>query len=357
MSLHADPTPRTIIMGVLNITPDSFSDGGKFFDNKLAVEQGLKLYEQGADIIDIGGESTRPGAPRVSPEEEQYRILPVVGALSRAGISVSVDTMNASTAILASEHGATYINDVSGGLADFFMAKAVVETGTTFIASHWRGHSVDMDNAALYKDAPSDIVRELAERAEALRAEGVAADKLILDPGLGFAKNEDHNWQMLGRLDELKALGYPLLIGASRKRFLAALLPEESSMEDRDNATVAVSVLAANAGVWGVRVHDVARTVSALRVVDSWHGGGKADPRHRARLGDGVIDRVIDSQRDAELSELEFDLDTELALASELKQEEITRLSMRAELRQEREAAIAALAAEATRERSTGVES
>lgn len=266
---------RTLIMGILNVTSDSFSDGGNYLDTDAAVKKGMELLEQGADIIDIGGESTRPGAERVTAEEEQIRILPVIGALVRQGAVISVDTMNAATAILAVERGATYINDVSGGLADFFMPKVVAQSGAKYIASHWRGHSVDMDTQAVYKDAPSDITRELQDRVDALLAEGIAPENLILDPGLGFAKNSEHNWQMLGRLDELQELGFPLLIGASRKRFLASLLPENASMEDRDSATVAVSVLSARAGAWGVRVHDVARTYGALRVLESWNAGAR----------------------------------------------------------------------------------
>jgi dihydropteroate synthase len=268
---------RTLIMGILNVTTDSFSDGGQYLDTRAAIDHGMQLMEEGADIIDVGGESTRPGAERVSVEEEQFRVLPVIQTLARSGAVVSVDTMNAATAILAVEYGATYINDVSGGLADFFMPKVVAESGAKFIASHWRGHSVDMDNQAIYKDAPTDITRELSQRVDALLEAGIAADNLILDPGLGFAKNEEHNWQMLSRLDELQALGYPLLIGASRKRFLAALLPEDASMDDRDAASVAVSVLAAQAGVWGVRVHDVTRTRGSLRVLDSWRKGSAHD--------------------------------------------------------------------------------
>lgn len=263
----------TLIMGIVNVTPDSFSDGGKFLDANEAIKHGMKLAEEGADILDVGGESTRPGAVRITAEEEQLRVLPVIGALVRQGMTVSVDTMNAATAILAVERGAKYINDVSGGLADFFMPKVVAQSGAHYIASHWRGHSVEMDTQAIYKDAPSDITRELAARVDVLLAEGIAKDKIILDPGLGFAKNEEHNWQMLGRLDELMALGYPLLVGASRKRFLASLLPDTASMEDRDSATVAVSVLAARSGAWAVRVHDVARTRAALRVLGSWEKG------------------------------------------------------------------------------------
>ena len=267
------PRHRTLIMGVLNVTPDSFSDGGIYLDTEAAIRRGIELVEEGADIVDVGGESTRPGAARVTLEQEQLRIIPVIGALARAGVKVSVDTMNASTALQAVDFGATYINDVSGGIADFFMARVVRESDATFIASHWRGHSVEMDAQALYKDAPSDITRELGDRVTALLADGVRPEQLIVDPGLGFAKNAEHNWQMLGRLGELKALGYPLLVGASRKRFLSSLLPDDATMEDRDAATVAVSVLAAQAGAWGVRVHAVARTYAALRVLESWEHG------------------------------------------------------------------------------------
>ncbi len=274
----APPTPqaprhRTLIMGVLNVTPDSFSDGGDYLDTEAAIKRGMELVEQGADIVDVGGESTRPGAARVTLEQEQLRIIPVVGALARAGVTVSVDTMNASTALQSIDYGAKYINDVSGGIADFFMARVIRESGATFIASHWRGHSVEMDAQALYKDAPSDISRELGERVAALIADDIRPEQLIVDPGLGFAKNAEHNWQMLGRLGELKALGFPLLVGASRKRFLSSLLPDNATMEDRDAATVAVSVLAAQAGAWGVRVHAVARTYAALRVLESWEQG------------------------------------------------------------------------------------
>lgn len=267
------PHHRTLIMGVLNVTPDSFSDGGDYLDTAAATKRGVELVEQGADIVDVGGESTRPGASRITLEQEQLRVLPVIGSLVRAGVTVSVDTMNAATASQAVDFGATYINDVSGGIADFFMSRVIRESGATFIASHWRGHSADMDAQALYKDAPSDITRELGERVKALLTDGVREDRLIVDPGLGFAKNAEQNWQMLGRLGELKALGYPMLVGASRKRFLSSLLPDDASMEDRDAATVAVSVLAAQAGAWGVRVHAVARTYAALRVLQSWEHG------------------------------------------------------------------------------------
>lgn len=327
----------TLIMGVVNITPDSFSDGGKYLDPKSAIEHGLTLVEQGADIIDIGGESTRPGAERVSPEEEQFRILPVISALVRSGVSVSVDTMNASTAILAAEKGATYINDVSGGLADFFMAKAVAATGAKFIASHWRGHSTTMDTKAIYKDAPTDIRWELSKRVEALLEAGILHENLILDPGLGFAKSEAHNWQMLGRLDELQELGFPLLIGASRKRFLSALLTPDASLDERDQASVAVSLVAANAGVWAVRVHDVRRTAQALRRVDAWNEAESSAAHesfaqhHEARARAEALD--------AELAELTYDFDEEMAFAREVAAEERMRETIVAQAQAETRAA------------------
>lgn len=327
----------TLIMGVLNVTPDSFSDGGQYLDASAAVRQGMRMVEQGADIIDIGGESTRPGAERIEPEEEQMRILPVVTALVRSGVAVSVDTMNASTAILAAEKGASYINDVSGGLADFFMARAVAATGAYFIASHWRGHSTGMDAMAMYKDAPSDITRELSQRVENLLADGIAPEKLILDPGLGFAKNVPHNWQMLGRLDQLQALGYPLLIGASRKRFLSTLLPENATLDDRDNASVAVSLLAANAGVWGVRVHDVERTATALRALGARPNSTETNPNDTVQVSAQSVARR--ARLDEELAELTYDFDAEMALAREVAAEERARETIEAQLRAERSAA------------------
>jgi len=330
---------RTLIMGVLNVTPDSFSDGGKFLDTKKAIEHGLHLVEQGADIIDIGGESTRPGAQRVSPEEEQFRILPVISSLVLSGVSVSVDTMNASTAILAAEKGASYINDVSGGLSDYFMAKAVAATGITFIASHWRGHSSTMDNQAIYKDAPTDIIFELSKRVADLLDAGIARENLILDPGLGFAKSEAHNWQMLGRIDELQALGFPLLIGASRKRFLSTLLPENASLDERDTASVAVSILAANAGVWGVRVHDVARTAAAFEAIGPAVSGRPSDIAMNMFLTERQQSRARVEALEDEIAELDFDFDRELALAREVAEEERARQNVIAQLNAEASAA------------------
>jgi dihydropteroate synthase len=263
----------TVIMGVLNVTPDSFSDGGRWVDADAAIAHARELSDAGADIIDVGGESTRPGAARVDPDAEQSRVIPVIEALSAAGTAVSVDTMNASTARAAVDAGAAIVNDVSGGLADPDMAATVASLDVGFIAMHWRGHSDRMNELARYGDVVTDVRDELAERVAALTTAGVRRERIILDPGLGFAKNGAHNWQLLARLDELAALGHPLLIGASRKRFLGGLLPAGAPVVDRDLPTAVVSALAAQAGVWGVRVHDVAGTRRALDVVRAWQGG------------------------------------------------------------------------------------
>jgi dihydropteroate synthase len=261
------------IVGVLNVTPDSFSDGGRWDSPDAAIARGLELHRQGADIVDVGGESTRPGADRVPAAVERERVLPVIEALVAEGVVVSVDTLNASTGTAAVAAGAAYLNDVSGGLADPGMARAAADSGVTFIASHWRGHSATMQQNAEYTDVVVDVRTELGRRADALLEAGLAADRLILDPGLGFAKRAEHNWRLLAHLSELSALGFPVLVGASRKRFLGELLPEGASIEDRDPATAVVSALAAREGAWGVRVHDVAATRAALRVVEAWDEG------------------------------------------------------------------------------------
>jgi dihydropteroate synthase len=264
--------PRPVIVGVLNVTPDSFSDGGRWDSRDAAAARGVELHRQGADVVDVGGESTRPGADRVPAELERERVVPVIAELVAAGVPVSVDTLNASTASAAVDAGAAYINDVSGGLADPLMAAVAVESGAWFIASHWRGHSASMDSRADYGDVVAEVRTELRRRLDALLEVGVNPDRLIVDPGLGFAKRGAHNWRLLGHLSELASLGHPVLIGASRKRFLGELLPEGASVEDRDTATAVVSALAARSGAWGVRVHDVPSTVTALRVVDAWEG-------------------------------------------------------------------------------------
>lgn len=263
----------TLVMGVVNVTPDSFSDGGDWFDADRAIAHGLDLVADGADILDVGGESTRPGAARVEPAEELRRVVPVVREFARRGIRVSVDTMRAATAIAAVEAGAEIINDVSAGLADPDMVPAVAETGALYVAMHWRGHSDRMDGLNEYADIAVEVRDELAQRVEALHAAGVADDRIILDPGLGFSKTGAQNWEVLGRLDVLAGLGLPVLVGASRKRFIGALLPEGATMAERDLPTAVVSALSAQAGAWGVRVHDVRATRRALDVVAAWQSG------------------------------------------------------------------------------------
>jgi dihydropteroate synthase len=261
----------TLVMGVVNVTPDSFSDGGKWFTTGAAVAHGLDLLEQGADILDVGGESTRPGADRPIREEELHRVIPVIRELSRAGARVSVDTMRASVAAQAVEAGASIVNDVSGGLADPEMARVVAETGVPFVVMHWRGHSDRMQDRATYKDVVADVCRELSERVSDLCARGVGRDQLILDPGFGFAKLPEHNWSLLAHLDAVQALGFPVLVGTSRKTFLGALGASEGEVlrppAQRDAGTAATTVIAGLAGVWGVRVHDVPSSIDALRVV------------------------------------------------------------------------------------------
>lgn len=268
---------RTLVMGVVNVTPDSFSDGGLWFEPDAAVEHGLGLVADGADILDVGGESTRPGARRVPVEVELERVLPVVERLVAAGAVVSIDTTRARVAQAAVEHGATIVNDVSGGLADPHMYATVARLGVVYVAMHWRGHADVMDGLAEYDDVVTDVRRELAERVAALRAAGVADEQLVLDPGLGFAKPGSDNWPLLARLDELVADGFPVLVGASRKRFLGHLLAgpdgEPAPPLERDRATAAVTALAAQAGAWCVRVHEVAGSADAVRVAAAWRRG------------------------------------------------------------------------------------
>lgn len=266
---------RCAVMGVVNVTPDSFSDGGRWLDPAAAVAHGLDLVAQGADMVDVGGESTRPGAARVSEEEELRRVLPVVRELAAAGAVVSVDTMRAVVAERAVAAGAAVLNDVSGGLADPGMARVAAETGVPFVVMHWRGHSVEMNRLAVYDDVVTDVVKELQQRMEAVVEAGVRPEQVILDPGLGFAKNAEQDWALLGGLDQILGLGRPVLVAASRKRFLGALLTDPVTGEprpprQRDDATAAVSVLSARAGAWAVRVHDVRATADAVRVVAAW---------------------------------------------------------------------------------------
>ena len=261
---------RPLVMGVVNVTPDSFSVGGQWFEPEAAVTHGRELLAQGADLLDVGGESTRPGADRPPVEEELRRVLPVIEALAAEGATVSVDTMRAEVAVRAIEAGARIVNDVSGGLADPAMATVAAESGLPFIVMHWRGHSRDMQDRAVYSDVAAEVCAELEERVEHLLAAGVARENLVLDPGFGFAKLAAHNWSLLRHLEQVVGLGYPVLVGTSRKAFLGRLgLPEGSDPRpprERDAATAATSVYAALAGVWAVRVHHVPPTLDALRV-------------------------------------------------------------------------------------------
>ncbi len=258
------------VMGILNVTPDSFSDGGRYTRVGAAIERGVQLHVQGADIVDVGGESTRPGAQRVSVEEEQSRILPVISGLVEAKVPVSVDTMNADTALAAAAAGASVINDVSGGLGDPRMYAAVASTGLLYVAMHSRGPA---QTEPRYDDVVAQVRAELKTRLAEMIVSGVRPDQVVLDPGIGFAKNAEHNWALLGHLGELGTLGHPILIGASRKRFLGALLPDDAPTEARDLPTAVVSALAAEAGVWAVRVHDVASTRVALAAWQAWQNG------------------------------------------------------------------------------------
>lgn len=252
------------MLGVLNVTPDSFSDGGDHAEVDSAIAHGLQLAARGADLVDVGGESTRPGAVRVSADVEAARVVPVIEALTSSGVACSVDTMRASVAEAAVEVGAVLVNDVSGGLADPSMLPAVAACGVPFVAMHWRGQSADMQSRAVYGDVVAEVCAELSARLDACAAAGIA--EVLVDPGIGFAKTADHNWALLRALPRLQALG-PVLLGVSRKAFLGALL-DGREPKGRDAATSALSVLAAQAGCWGVRVHDVTGTVDAFAVLE-----------------------------------------------------------------------------------------
>jgi len=258
---------RMVVMGVLNVTPDSFSDGGRYLTLDDAVAHALQLRAEGADLIDVGGESTRPGADRVDPPVEARRVLPVIKALAAEGITVSVDTYRASVAESALAHGASVINDVSGGLGDADMARVARDAGCPWILMHWRGHSRIMRQLATYDDVVADVRRELLQRVDAALSAGVDAAQLALDPGIGFAKTAEHDWPLLAHLDQFVALGFPVLIGASRKSFLGRLLagPDGAPrpVGEREDATVAITTYAALRGAWGVRVHSVRPNVDA----------------------------------------------------------------------------------------------
>lgn len=276
----------TLIMGIVNVTPDSFSDGGRYTDADTAIAHGLWLRAEGANLLDVGGESTRPGAERVAPRVEQERVLPVVRALAEAGAVVSIDTMNASTALAAVEAGARYVNDVSGGLADSDLLAAVATTNADLVLGHWRGPSADMYARAEYADVAQEVLRELTDRADAAAAAGIPPSRLVVDPGIGFGKKGAQNWDVLRALPRVVGLGHRVLVGTSRKRFLTEALGIPGTADDpsvtesrRDLATAVTSVLAAQAGAWAVRVHDVVATRDALRVSEMWRRPGVAGVR------------------------------------------------------------------------------
>ena len=263
------PTDRTLVMGILNVTPDSFSDGGKHPTADTAIAAGLRMFYAGADIIDVGGESTRPGAEDVSPEEEQRRVLPVIEALVKAGALVSIDTTHASTASAALHAGAAIINDVSGISIEPEMAELVATSGVPYILTHRRGDARTMNSLAEYQDVAAEVAAELAGVRDKLYAAGVNREQIIVDPGLGFAKNDDQNWELLQGLEKLDSLGHKVLVGASRKRFLGTLLTvagKSAVPEERDAATAAITAISAFRGAWAVRVHDVGPNLDAVKV-------------------------------------------------------------------------------------------
>jgi len=273
------PKVKPLVMGVLNVTPDSFSDGNQYNSVESALDHAKLLVLAGAQIIDIGGESTRPGAERVSLEEEQVRVIPVIKAIAdlNLGAAISIDTMNSDTAEKAVLAGASIINDVSGGLADDQMFVVAAKLDVTIVLSHWRGHSDIMNTMASYQNVAEEVAVELQNRVDAAIAAGIKRENLVVDPGLGFAKDMKQNWQLVARLDEIEKLGLPILVGASRKRFIAGALDEEEpnsvSHERRDVATAVLTALLMQRKLWGVRVHNVLATVDAISIVSALHEG------------------------------------------------------------------------------------
>jgi dihydropteroate synthase len=263
------PTDRTLVMGILNVTPDSFSDGGKHPTPDTAIAAGLRMFYAGADIIDVGGESTRPGAEEVSPEEEQRRVLPVVEAMVKAGALVSIDTTHASTAAAALKAGATIINDVSGLTMEPEMAELAARTGAPYVLTHRRGDAKTMNSLTEYGNVAEEVAAELVGVRDKLYAAGVAPEQIIVDPGLGFSKNDEQNWELLRNMGQLDSLGHRILVGASRKRFLGTLLAvagKTAAPEERDHATAAITAISAARGTWAVRVHDVGPSLDAVKV-------------------------------------------------------------------------------------------
>lgn len=275
---------RCQVMGIVNVTPDSFSDGGLFHRAGAAVEHGLRLTQQGADLVDVGGESTRPGAARVSEDEERRRVVPVVQALSEAGVRVSVDTMRATVAAAAVAVGAVLVNDVSGGLADPAMLPFVADAGVPCVLMHWRGHAQVMHEHAVYGSVVEDVRSELARRCAAALSAGVREENVIIDPGVGFAKSNEHSWSLMAALPRLMTLGFPVLVGASRKRFLAECVDygglDPTLPAHRDDASAAVATMAAAAGAWGVRVHSVGAAAAASRTVSRLRAASAVEAAH-----------------------------------------------------------------------------
>jgi len=267
---------RPLVMGVVNVTPDSFSDGGLWGTTEAAVAHALQLREQGADLLDIGGESTRPGATRPLVAEELDRVVPVIEVLAAEGVAVSVDTMRHEVAAASLEAGAVLVNDVSGGLADPRILDVVADAGAAYVVMHWRAHSEVMQQHASYDDVLVEVREELAAQVGAATAAGVDPARLVVDPGLGFAKTAEHNWQLLRRMPELESLGLPVLVGSSRKSFLGTLLGDAGGgprpVLDREDANVALTTIAAIQRVWGVRVHEVRGSLDAIKVVQRWLG-------------------------------------------------------------------------------------
>ncbi|GAA4062066.1 dihydropteroate synthase [Streptomyces shaanxiensis] len=283
---------RCAVMGVVNVTPDSFSDGGRWFDTTSAVKHGLALVEEGADLVDVGGESTRPGATRVDEDEELRRVVPVVRGLAAEGVTVSVDTMRASVAEQALAAGAALVNDVSGGLADPAMIPVVADAGAPFVVMHWRGFLQGGNVKGVYADVVAEVTAELHARVEAVLEGGIAPDRIVVDPGLGFSKDGEHDLVLLAHLDRLLGLGHPLLVAASRKRFLGRVLAGPQGApppaRERDAATAAVSALAAHAGAWAVRVHEVRATADAVRVARAIEEARAAENAPSANSAEGA---------------------------------------------------------------------
>jgi dihydropteroate synthase len=259
---------RTLVIGILNVTPDSFADGGRHFDFEAAINRAKEMISEGVDIIDVGGESTRPGADRVTEEIEKDRVIPVITELAELGVTLSIDTTRSNIAQAAIGAGATIVNDVSGGLADPKMAALIASNpAVQYVVMHWRGHSKDMQKAAEYQNVVSEVKEELDNRVIALTKLGVLPEQIVLDPGIGFAKSSAHNWELLKNIDRLNLLGFPILVGASRKRFLGDLISAEVA-DDRESASIALTTYLAKAGIWGVRTHSVKPHRDAIAVVE-----------------------------------------------------------------------------------------